>query len=198
MNSAMRTVDPLRRLADSLSRPIDWAGRLAAACGLMLVFVVAGNVLARYVLNLGSVAAQELEWHLVSPIALLGMSYALHRGEHVRVDFLYNLMGERGRQVVDLLTAFLILAFSVAVVMLSLPYVQHSYGLAEGSPDPGGIPYRWILKSFIPLGFGLLALQSLARVLTGVADLAAPLADAPSLPEADHQEDQRAATTTAA
>ena len=122
-------------------------------------------MLARYVFNTGSVAFQELEWHLVSPIALLGMSYALHKGDHVRVDFVYNMMGPRQRLAVDLVTAILIAGFAVAVVILALPWVHDSYSLNEGSPDPGGIPYRWVLKAFIPLGFSLLVLQSVAESL---------------------------------
>ena len=47
-----------------------------------------GNVLLRYVFNTGSVWSQELEWHLMAPICLFGMSYALRHGEHVRVDVL--------------------------------------------------------------------------------------------------------------
>ncbi|MBB90881.1 MAG: C4-dicarboxylate ABC transporter permease, partial [Magnetovibrio sp.] len=84
-----RSPSGLRRLEAALLIPVEWAGRLAAACGLLMVFVVAGNVLTRYGFNLSSVALQELEWHLVSPIALIGMSYAMQKGEHVRVDFLY-------------------------------------------------------------------------------------------------------------
>ena len=48
-----------------------------------------GNVLLRYGFNTGSVWSQELEWHLMSPICLFGMSYALRHGEHVRVDVLF-------------------------------------------------------------------------------------------------------------
>ena len=155
----------ISQLAAVLSRPIEWAGRAASACGLLLVLVVGGNVLARYIFNTGTVAFQELEWHLVSPIALLGMSYALQKGDHVRVDFLYNMMGPKARHAVDLVTAILIAVFAVVIVILSLPYVQQSFSLSEGSPDPGGIPYRWVLKAFIPVGFSLLAIQSVAESL---------------------------------
>ena len=44
-----------------------------------------------------------------------------------------------------------------------------SYAIDEISSDPGGLPYRWVLKALIPLGFALLALQSLARRCCGVA-----------------------------
>jgi len=163
-----RSLKVLERLEAVLPLPIEWAGRAAAFCGLALVFVVAGNVFARYVFNVGSVAIQELEWHLVSPIALIGMSYAMRQGEHVRVDFLYDRMSENGKQVVDLLTALLMTALAVIIVMLSIPYIEQSFSLAEGSPDPGGLPYRWILKAFIPLGFVLLAVQGVAETLSSI------------------------------
>ena len=44
-----------------------------------------------------------------------------------------------------------------------LPAVQ-SWQIWEQSPDPNGLPRFWI-KSLIPLGFGLLALQGLAQAL---------------------------------
>ena len=164
-----RSLRFLESLESVISLPVEWAGRLAAWCGLALVVVVAGNVIARYVFNIGAVSVQELEWHLVSPIALVGMSYALRRGDHVRVDILYDRMSENGKQIVDLLTALLITAVAVTIVVLSLPYVEQSFSLMEGSPDPGGLPYRWLLKAFIPLGFGLLALQSTAQSIASVA-----------------------------
>jgi TRAP-type mannitol/chloroaromatic compound transport system permease small subunit len=50
-----------------------------------MIALVATNVLLRYAFSFGSVWAQELEWHLLAPVILLGMSHALQRGEHVRV-----------------------------------------------------------------------------------------------------------------
>lgn len=35
----------------------------------------------------------------------------------------------------------------------------------EASPDTGGLPFRWIVKSSIVLGAGLLMLQGVAMLL---------------------------------
>ena len=160
-----RLLTGLERLEKTLRKPIEIAGIFAAWCGLGLVFVVAGNVLARYIFNAGSVAIQEMEWHLISPIALIGMSYAMQQGEHVRVDFLYDRLSVGAKKVVDLLAALLLCSVAVIIVKLSIPYVEQSYGLQEGSPDPGGLPNRWILKAFVPLGFALLALQAFLQFI---------------------------------
>ncbi len=158
----------LVKLEGLLLRPVTLAGQAAAWCGFVLVLVVSGNVLARYVFNLGSVGMQELEWHLVSPIALIGMSYAMQKGEHVRVDFLYERMSEGGKQVIDLVSALLLAIVAIIIVLLSLPYIEQSYSLLEGSPDPGGLPYRFLLKAFIPLGFFLLTVQALSQIVHSI------------------------------
>ena len=153
----------LRGLIDHADMLVGRVGRLASWLGLMLVLLVAFDVLARYLFAYGSVALQELEWHLLAATALIGMSYTLHRGEEVRVDILYARFRPSARRLVDLLTAALTLALSLIVIKLSLAYVNQSYALGEGSPDPGGLPYRFVLKALIPLGFMLLAIQAVVQ-----------------------------------
>lgn len=154
---------------------IEWLveafGGLARLCVLALVFLVAANVLLRYLFSIGPVALQELEWHLISPIALLGLAYTMKHKADVRVDFIYDRFGPRGRAVVDLVAALLTLAVGVLIVKLSLPYVMQSFRMMDGSPNPGGLPYRYLLKAFIPLGFALLALQAFANTLHALQTL---------------------------
>lgn len=126
---------------------------------------MATNVLLRYIFSEGSVWAQELEWHLLVPLILFGMSYALLHGDHVRVDIVYGKFSDRTKVIVDLVSALLTAAISVLVIWLSIKYVQQSYVIDEGSPDPGGIPHRYIIKSLIPIGFALLFAQSVAVAL---------------------------------
>ena len=78
---------------------IDLVGRVTAWSSFALAIVMAGNVLLRYVLHTGSVWSQELEWHLMAPICLFGMSYALRHGEHVRVDVLFAGFSQRGQEL---------------------------------------------------------------------------------------------------
>jgi hypothetical protein len=77
----------LRRGSDILEAAVDLFGRLAAYVCVALVLFVAANVFARYFFRAGTVWLQEFEWHLISPIALLGMSYTMLKNEQVRVDF---------------------------------------------------------------------------------------------------------------
>jgi TRAP-type mannitol/chloroaromatic compound transport system permease small subunit len=161
----------VRRAAAAIDAVTEAVGALAALAVLALVAVMSANVLLRYGFATGSVWAQELEWHLLVPISLLGMVWALKRGEHVRVDVLYAAYGPRLRAWSDLIAALLGLVVLAAMAWLSLAYVGQSWRIGEGSANPGGIPWRWALKAFIPVGCGLMALQYLAETLRAAARL---------------------------
>lgn len=153
----------------SIERFIDLTGRATSWLSLVIVVLMAVNVVLRYLFSYGSVWAQELEWHLLAPLILFGMSYALLHGEHVRVDVFYADFSERKKLLVDLISALLCIAISVIVIWLSMDYVRAAYVIGEKSADPGGLTHRWILKSLIPLGFVFLILQSVA-VAIGTVD----------------------------
>ncbi len=143
---------------------IDAVGRLTLFLVLAMIGLVAVNVLLRYAFSFGSVWAQELEWHLLAAVILFGMSYALQRGDNVRVDVFYANFAPRTKFVVDIASGVLTLAVAALFIKLSMPYVLQSYAIAETSPDPGGIPARWAVKALIPLGFALLVLQQAAAL----------------------------------
>ena len=156
-------------LASGIERLIDTIGRVILWVTLAMIALVATNVLLRYSLSLGSVWAQELEWHLLATLILLGMSYALQRGDNVRVDLFYARYTPGTKRLVNIASALLTLIVALIFIKLSWAYVGQSFSIDEKSADPGGIPWRWLLKGLIPVGFALLALQALAeliRVLT--------------------------------
>ena len=153
------------RLADMIDAFIDLVGRITAWSSFALAIVMAGNVLLRYVLHTGSVWSQELEWHLMAPICLFGMSYALRHGEHVRVDVLFAGFSQRGKSFVELVSSLILVAISLIVIWLAIPYVLQSWSIGEGSANPGGIPARYVLKALIPVGFALMAVQGLGQAI---------------------------------
>jgi TRAP-type mannitol/chloroaromatic compound transport system permease small subunit/TRAP-type C4-dicarboxylate transport system substrate-binding protein len=143
---------------------IDLIGRATLYLTLGMIALVATNVLLRYAFSIGSVWAQELEWHLLAAVILLGMSYALQRGDNVRVDVFYADFKPRMKFFVNVLSYLLLLLIAAAFFKLSLTYVAQSYAIGEISADPGGIPWRWAIKGLIPMGFALLALQTLGAL----------------------------------
>ncbi|MGE0357173.1 MAG: TRAP transporter small permease subunit [Burkholderiales bacterium] len=158
-------------MREGIERAVDVIGRAASWLALVIVVLMATNVVLRYLFSVGSVWAQELEWHLLAPLILFGIPYALLKGEHVRVDVVYAKLSPRAQLRVEVVSQVLGIAVSLLIVWLSLNYVRQAWVIDEGSPDPGGLPHRWALKALIPAGFALLALQSLATLLGVVAKL---------------------------
>jgi len=106
------------KLAGGIDTFIDVVGRVTAWSSFALAVVMGSNVLLRYGFSYGSVWAQELEWHLMAPICLFGMSYALRHGEHVRVDVLYDSFTPRNKNLVNLTAAVMAMILSVLVIYL--------------------------------------------------------------------------------
>jgi len=164
----------LKRLIAAIEFISEWSGRAVAWLVLAMVLVIAYDVAMRYVFHTGSVALQELEWHLFALLFLFGAAYTLKHDGHVRVDIFYNSrwMSDRRRAMIDLFGGLFLLApFCLVVIITSLPFVANSYGMGEGSPDPGGLPYRFLLKAAIPVGFSLLLLQGVANMLRSLSIL---------------------------
>ena len=152
----------------AVERFIDLVGRATSWLALAIVVLMATNVVLRYLFSYGSVWAQELEWHLLAPLILFAIAYALLKGEHVRVDVAYTHFSPRAKEIVNLVSALLCLAISVIIILLSLKYVEQAYVIGEKSADPGGLTHRWVLKALIPFGFALLTLQSVAEVAKSI------------------------------
>ena len=152
-------------IAERIESVIDLFGKVASWLTLSIVLLIVVNVILRYSMSLGSVWAQELEWHLLAAMILFGISFSLLRGDNVRVDLFYANYTPQKKYIVDLVSAILTIIIAVFFVKLSINYVGQSFSIGEKSPDPGGIPMRWLVKSLIPIGFSLLALQGFAQML---------------------------------
>ena len=164
----------LIRIADQAQRLVRVIGHVAAWSAVLLVLLVAGNVLGRYLLGISSVASQELEWHLMAFGALFGMAYGINQGAEVRVDVLYERFGPRMKLCVDLLGTIGLLVVSLALAWFAIGYTLQSYAMNEGSPDPGGLSQRYLLKGLLPAAFLLLAIQAAGMTLVNIARLVAP------------------------
>ena len=153
------------KLAGGIDAFIDLVGRATSWLALVLALVMGSNVLLRYGFSIGSIAMQELEWHIMVPICVFGISYALRHGEHVRVDVLFQYLSPRNKLRVDVLTAICGMLLAVLVIWLCIPYVWQSWIIGEESSNPGGIPWRYLIKAMIPSGFALYFAASLSAAI---------------------------------
>ena len=147
------------------------SGRLISWLVLLLALLTCYDVFMRYVFNSGTVALQELEWHLFALIFLLGGAYTLKHDDHVRVDVIFSSkrLNDRQRALINIIGMLLFLTpFCLLILITAWPFVQNAFWYQEGSPDPGGLPYRFLIKSSILIGFGLLLIQGIGELLRNI------------------------------
>jgi len=148
---------------NSINRKI---GIFASWFSGLLVVVVLYDILMRYFFKLSTPWIMELEWHLFSILFLFGAAFTFQMDKHVRVDLFYSRMSKREKARINLFGNLLFLIpWCLFIIKYSLAYAWASYQIGEGSPDPGGLPYRFIIKFCIVIGFVLLALQGLSNSL---------------------------------
>ena len=156
-------MNALKQLGQRIDTLNQWVGRGVAWVTLGLVLVVFVDVVMRYLFNTSFVFTQELEWHLFGFIFLIGAGYTLLHDGHVRVDIIYQRVGFKPRAWINLCGVILFLIPGcIMVISTSWTFMANSFAMLEGSPDPGGIPFRFVLKSCIPIGFTLLLLQGIS------------------------------------
>jgi TRAP-type mannitol/chloroaromatic compound transport system permease small subunit len=158
----------IKNLINAIDTLNETIGRAASWLVLAMVLLICYDVTMRYFFHQGSVALQELEWHLFALIFLLGSAYTLKHDNHVRVDIIYQsqYLSNEHRALINIFgILFFLLPFCVLILITTWPFVENAYYYLEGSPDPGGLPYRYLLKGSILVAFTLLILQGFAELL---------------------------------
>jgi len=167
-----RTIAMTAQLSYTLDRISKYAGFIAAFLVVMLSLLVAYDAVMRYLFSSGSIALQEVEWHLFDVIFLLGLTYALKHDKHVRVDIFFERYSKESRAIVQILSMLiLVIPFSLVFLSDSIDMLMQSYLQNEISSDPGGLTHRYIIKGVLVLSFILLIIQALSEVFKALQRL---------------------------
>lgn len=173
----------MERLINAIDQLNERIGQGTSWLTLLLVLLVCFDVVTRYVLSDTSAWIMELEWHLFSLVFLLGAAYAFKNDRHVRVDLFYAKFSERDKALVNLIgNALFLIPWCIVIIGYSYQYGMTSYRIGETSPDPGGLPARYIIKFAITFGIILLLLQAIGEALKAFRTWRSPK---PSNPESD-------------
>jgi len=162
----------LRRIVLILDGLAELLGRFASVFAPLMVLVTCYIVVTRYLLNSCSVAVQDLVAYCNALIFTLGAGYTLKHDAHVRVDVFYNTASPRTKALINLLgSLLLLLPVMLFLLWTCWQYVASAWAIREGSPDTGGLPYVYLLKSLILVMGAVLVTQGLAEVLRSLLQL---------------------------
>lgn len=157
---------PLNVLIKYIDNLTEYCGRAIAWLTLAMALLTCTIVVMRYVLESGSVALQESVSYLHAIIFMLGVSFALKRGAHVRVDIFYRRFSARARAGVEVAgTCLLLMPVCAVMFWLSIEYVANSWSVGETSGESSGLPWVYLLKTLLLVMPVLLILQGLSELL---------------------------------
>lgn len=143
---------------------IDKLGRSTSWLTTILMILICVDVVLRYIWSVTYNWMVELEWHLFAVIFLVGASYTFLHDKHVRVDVFYEKYAPGRKRIANLLGVLLFLIpWSMVVIYYGWDYMINSYSFRESSSQPNGLPARYVIKSFIVIGFSLLLLQGISK-----------------------------------
>lgn len=127
------------------------------------------TIYSRYVNALG-----DSVQYVHAIIFMVGVSYALKQGDHVRIDIVYRKLKPRERAWVNII-CYLTLFFPLFIFLLvmSTPYVMNSWNVLESSARPGGLPFIYLLKTFLLIMPAMMILQGIAQLLRNMQILSA-------------------------
>ena len=165
----------LLRVSEGLDRGITKIGKVAAWAGLALILITIFDVVTRRFLVLGSTKLQEAEWHFHVILFSLCLGYAYLKDSHVRIDLLRENLNERVQWWIEVAGCLLfLLPYCALIVWFGIDFVERSFATSEISDSATGLTHRWLIKSMIPIGFGVHALSAVAILLRKFVELFGP------------------------
>ncbi len=172
----------------AVDRVTEHIGKAVYWLLLVAVLISTVNAAVRKAFNMSSNAYLEAQWYLFAAVFLLGAGYVFLHDQHVRIDVVAGRLSRRTQVWIDVVGILLcLLPLCAFVVWTSLPSLATAYQTQEVSANPGGL-IRWPLYALVPVGFGLLALQSLSELFKRVAFLAGRAPDPHAKPEKTDEE----------
>ena len=164
--------EKLPNICKVLDKFVFKIGAIISWLSPVLIAVIVIQVFLRYTFSINFIQLEELQWHLYATIVMFGLSFAMVNHSHVRVDILRVHFSAKLQRKIEILgILFLMVPFMFIVIDYGYQLAAEALRVNEGSNSPEGLPYRWIIKSVMPISFILLFISSISRVIRHISFL---------------------------
>lgn len=190
MDAALKVLDRASRLASGFCRLASWTlppvivvilGTVLASQLRLSTIVVWGVEVPLFGDRLTVTGLTELQWHLFAVMVMLGIVYAVETDAHVRIDFVAGRWSARTRVVIELIgDTLLLLPFTLFMLHFSWRFTGTAFRTGERSTT-GGLEDRYLVKGMMALGFALLAIVVVVKIIQHVVALVGPGRDPASV-----------------
>jgi TRAP-type mannitol/chloroaromatic compound transport system permease small subunit len=135
---------------------------------ILVMFTILVQVTLRYGFHAGEAWVDEFIWHLYA-FFMFGLSYAITTDSHIRVDIVHMKFTKKKQRIIEVLgIVFLIMPFTIIIFDHSIGWVHHSFMANEFSENTTGLPYRWVVKSLLPISLVLIFIASLSELIKNI------------------------------
>lgn len=142
-------------------------GLVVGWANVMLIAAIIINVVMRYAFGFGQVWLEEVQWHLYGLAVMIGLSYSQVVDSPIRVDILHQRFSPRTKAFWEIFgTLVFLLPWIVVIIDQGIGFWSESWRVNESSDSPLGLPWRWIIKSVIPISFTLLGMAAVSRLIS--------------------------------
>ena len=162
----------MANLAASINRLTEFIGNAVSWIVLALGFTVCSEVFWRFSTGTSLFWAYDATYTLCAAFFLLGASYALKYGAHIRSDFIYNALPLATRLYIDIFGyLFLFMPLFALTFWYGLDATLSSHQSGQRSIVTRWAPPVWPLRAIIPAAALLLFLQCLSNLITSFRHL---------------------------
>ena len=162
----------LLSISSKLDYFLSFMGKIGAWMAIPLITIIIFDIVSRRFFVLGSTKLQEMEFHLHAALFLLALGYGYLRNAHVRIEIIRERFSTSTKAWLEVIGVLcFLLPYTGLVVYFGIDFASRSFHMNEVSAALTGLPYRWIIKSFVPLGMAFLWLAGIAVLLRNIVYL---------------------------
>ena len=157
------------RLSNFIDAFILWFGHTLSWLNVVLVLVILTQVVLRYVFGMGQIFLEEAQWHLYAILVMFGIAYGVVDNAHIRMDLIYSTRSAKTKEWIELFgQVFFVMPFALILFLKGVDLVESAWRVNEGSPSPGGLPWRWAIKAVLPVAMLMYLLASISRFIRSI------------------------------
>ena len=91
------------------------------------------------------------------------------------IDLIRERLSSRAKNWVELVGCIVfVIPYCLIVVYFAEDFLERSWAVSEASDSATGLPYRWAIKAFLPIGLFVLLLSGITVLLRKIIELFGP------------------------
>lgn len=129
---------------------------------VVMVVLIFTQVITRYIFESSLSWSEEFARYVHIWQIWIGASFAIRKKEHIKVEAFKNLLNEKGRKIVELISLLLWFGLAVFLAIAGTDLITTMFSRGQFSPAMQ-MP-MWVLYSAIPLGGLLMSIRLIQQI----------------------------------